>query len=177
MPSRKPAHPYIRISTSRIHGRGVYAAQPIPAGTRIIEYTGERITKPEALRREAARLRRLARGGDGSVYIFELNRRYDLDGRTRRNPARLINHSCAPNCEAQNVRGHIWIIARRDIAAGEELSFDYGFSLRDWSLHPCRCGTRRCPGYIVGSYQRWRLRRLLRQQRRAAQPPRRRIKA
>jgi SET domain-containing protein len=160
--SRAIANPWIRITASAIHGRGAYAAQPIPRGTRIIEYTGERITKAEAARREQARLRRAARGGDGSVYIFELNQRYDLDGRTRRNPARLINHSCAPNCEAQMIRGRIWIIARRDIEAGEELTFDYGFPLNEWSLHPCRCGTARCPGYIVNAFNRWRLRRLLR---------------
>lgn len=169
MSTRKPttAHPWIRVRTSAIHGRGVYAAQLIPEGTRVIEYTGERITKAEARRREAARLQRLNRGGDGSVYIFELNRRYDLDGRTRRNPARLINHSCAPNCEAQNISGRIWIIARREIVAGEELTFDYGFPLSEWALHPCRCGAPRCPGYIVSSYQRWRLRRILRKRHRA----------
>lgn len=152
----------MRIVASQIHGRGVLAAQPIPAGTRIVEYTGERITKAEALRREQARLARARRGGDGSVYIFTLNRRYDLDGRSRGNPARLINHSCAPNCDAQSLRGHIWIVARRDIAAGEELTFDYGFPLSEWRLHPCRCGAPRCPGYIVNGWQRWRLRKELR---------------
>lgn len=163
------ANPWIRITTaSAIHGRGVYAAQPIPDGTRIVEYTGQRITKTEAARREQARLRRWQRGGDASVYIFSLNRRYDLDGNTRRNPARLINHSCAPNCEARSIRGRIWIFARRDIAAGEELTFDYGFPLREWALHPCRCGAPRCAGYIVSGWQRWRLRRLLRKNRRAA---------
>jgi SET domain-containing protein len=157
----------MRVNASAIHGRGAYATQPIPAGTRIIEYTGERITKAEAIRREHARLRRQRRGGDGSVYIFELNKRYDLDGRTRRNPARLINHSCAPNCESQTVRGHIWIVARRDIEAGEELTFDYGFPLREWALHPCRCGTSKCSGYIVSSWHRWRLRRILRREKKA----------
>lgn len=155
-------NPWIEVITSAIHGRGVRAAQPIPAGTRIIEYTGERITKAEAARREDERVKRARRGGDGSVYIFTLNKRYDLDGRTRRNPARLINHSCAPNCEAQQIRGRIWIVARRDIAAEEELTFDYGFPLSEWALHPCRCGAPRCPGYIVSSWQRWRLRRKLR---------------
>ncbi len=153
----------MRIVASDIHGRGVRAAKAIPAGTRIVEYTGERITKAEALRREEARLARARRGGDGSVYIFTLNARYDLDGRTRTNPARLINHSCAPNCEAHSIRGHIWIVARRDIAADEELTFDYGFPYSEWRLHPCRCGAPKCPGYIVNAWQRWRLRRRLRQ--------------
>lgn len=155
----------IRATTSAIHGRGVYATQPIPRGARVVEYTGERITKAEAVRREQARLRRLARGGDGSVYIFVLNRRHDLDGRTGRNIARLINHSCSPNCEAFTIRGHIWIFARRDIAPGEELTFDYGFPLSEWRLHPCRCGSSGCPGYIVSAGQRKRLRRLIRAER------------
>jgi len=131
----------------------------------VIEYTGERITKAEAKRREAARLVRQSRGGDGSVYIFDLTKTHDLDGRTRRNIARLINHSCAPNCRIDVIRGRVWIIARRDIAAGEELTFDYGFAFVEWPLHPCRCGTARCPGFIVNSAQRWRLRKIPRAER------------
>jgi uncharacterized protein len=164
--AKSTQNPWIRITASAIHGRGVYAAKLIPSGTRIVEYTGEIITKAEAARREAKRLERLRRGGDGSVYIFDLNKRYDLDGRTSRNPARLINHSCSPNCEARTFRGHIWILSKRDIAEGEELTFDYGFPLREWALHPCRCGAVTCPGYIVNAGQRWRLRRILRLQRR-----------
>ena len=162
---RTPASAWIIHGQSAIHGRGVYARTTIPDGTRVIEYTGERITKPEALRREAQRLARQRNGGDDSVYIFSLNRRHDLDGRTRRNVARLINHSCAPNCRAETIRGRIWIIARREIPAGEELTFDYGFSFAEWRRHPCRCGGPRCPGFIVGSGQRWRLRRIPRSER------------
>jgi hypothetical protein len=88
-----------------------------------------------------------------------------LDGRTRRNVARLINHSCAPNCRAETIRGRIWIIARGEIPSGEELTFDYGFALKEWRLHPCRCGSPKCAGYIVGGWQRWRLRRLVREAR------------
>lgn len=134
----------------------------------MIEYIGERITKAESERREEQRLKELRKGGDGCVTIFDLNKRHDLDGRSARNVARLINHSCAPNCRSEQVRGRIWIVARRDIAVGEELTFDYGYSLENWELHPCRCGTEKCPGYIVGAGQRWRLRRLLRQRRTAA---------
>lgn len=158
-----PASPWIQSGASAIHGRGLYASQPIPRGTRIIEYIGEKITKAESRRRERERIARLHTGGDGTVTIFELNQRYDLDGRTPGNLACLINHSCAPNCRAENLRGHIWIIADRDLAAGEELTFDYGFPFGEWRLHPCRCGARECPGFIVNQYQRWRLRRILRQ--------------
>ncbi len=145
---------------SAIHGRGVFARRAFPDGTRILEYSGERITKAEAVRREAQRLERQRRGGDDSVYFFVLNRRYDLDGRKGGSVARFINHSCKPNCRTEIIRGRVWIIARRDIAAGEELTYDYGFPFREWHLHPCRCGAPRCAGFIVGSDQRWRLRRI-----------------
>jgi SET domain-containing protein len=164
--AQSTASPWVFARRSAIHGRGVYARTAIPDGTRIIEYVGEKITKAEALRREQQRLARLRAGGDGSVYIFELNQRQDLDGRLSRNVARLINHSCAPNCRAETIRGHVWIIARRDIAAGEELTYDYGFPFSEWPQHPCRCGAADCVGFIVNKAQRWRVRRLLRRQKR-----------
>lgn len=154
--------PWIRADSSAIHGRGVYARMIIPAETRIIEYIGERITKAESRRREKLRLERQRRGGDGSVYIFDLNRRHDLDGRMAGNVARLINHSCVPNCRAETIRGRIWIIARREIAVGEELTFDYGYAFSEWRQHPCRCGSKTCAGFIINAGQRWRVRRILR---------------
>ena len=155
-------NPWIRSAQSSIHGTGVYARSDIPSGTRIIEYVGERITKAEAIRREQLRLQRQREGGDDCVYIFELNGRHDLDGSTEGNVARLINHSCRPNCRTETIRGHIWIIAQRDISEGDELTFDYGYGYAEWRLHPCRCGTKGCPGYIVNAAQRWRVRRVVR---------------
>jgi len=139
----------------------LFAACAIPAGTQIIEYVGRRITKAEAERIERRRLAGLAAGRDGCVYVFDLNRRHDLDGDVPWNEARLANHSCAPNCEALNFGGHIWIVALRDLAAGEELTYDYGFSYSEWRDHPCRCGARGCLGFIVERSQRWRVRRIL----------------
>jgi SET domain-containing protein len=156
------ASPWIRSANSAIHGRGVYARVPIPRDTRVVEYVGDRITKAESIRREKQRLDRQRRGDDGCVYIFELNKKHDLDGRTRGNVARLINHSCAPNCRAETIRGRIWIIAATDIAAGEELTFDYGYGYSEWRLHPCRCGSKNCAGFIVNAAQRWRVRRIAR---------------
>jgi SET domain-containing protein len=131
----------------------------------VLEYTGERITKREAARRELQRLERQRRGGDDCVYIFTLNQRHDLDGRRRSNLARLINHSCTPNCRSEIKRGRVWIVARRDIAASEELTFDYGFTFKEWQRHACRCGAPRCAGFIVAKDQRWRLRRIPRGER------------
>ncbi len=169
VPSFRPAarSHWIRAGDSGIHGRGVYAQVPIPDGARVIEYVGQKITKAEAERREAQRLIAEREGRDACVTIFILNQRHDLDGRSPRNTARFINHSCAPNCRADTIRGRIWIVARRDIAEGEELTFDYGYGFKHWARHPCRCGASRCAGYIVGAAQRWRLRRKLRGQRRA----------
>jgi len=156
-----PPAAVIRRARSGIHGRGVYARVAIPEGHVIVEYTGERITKAEGERREAARLERIRRGRDSSTFIFDLNKRYDLDGRRGGNLSKFINHSCEPNCRAEQDRGRIWIIAQRDIAPGEEITFDYGFPLDNWAENPCRCGTSACAGFIVSKGQRWRVRKAL----------------
>lgn len=158
----------IRREKSAIHGNGVYARIAIPADHVIVEYTGERITKAESNRREEARLARLSQGKDASTYIFHLNQRYDLDGRRGGNTSRFINHSCRPNCRSELRRGRIFIIAIKDIAPGEELTFDYGFPFREWKQNPCRCGAETCAGYIVAEDQRWRLRRELERRQSAA---------
>lgn len=152
---------WVRRGRSKIHGGGLYAAKPIPKGTRVLEYVGERITKAESQRREDRRLGARSQGKDGCVYVFELNARHDIDGAVEWNTARLINHSCEGNCETQAIRGRIWIVALRDIAEGEELGYDYGFDYADWREHPCLCGKASCPGYIVKKTQRWRVRRIL----------------
>ena len=153
---------WVRRGRSSIHGDGVYARVAIPSGTRVIEYTGERITKAESRRREQRRAARQARGTVTCDYIFVVSARHDVDARRSRSIARLLNHSCAPNCATDIIGGHIWIIAQRAIAAGEELTYDYGYLYSEWRLHPCRCGTPPCPGFIVETAQRWRVRRLLR---------------
>ncbi len=146
------------VKGSKIHGRGMFAAQDIPRGTRIIEYTGERITKAEGWRRELKRQERAARGGDGCIYIFELNTKTDIDGSVLWNTARYINHSCDPNCESQITRGRVWIVALRRIKAGQELSYDYYYDYEHYEEHPCRCGADDCAGFIVKAPQRWRVR-------------------
>jgi uncharacterized protein len=156
---------WVRRGRSHIHGGGLYARKLIPAGTRIIEYVGERITKAEAARREERRLAQRDAGLDACVYVFELKQRHDIDGYVSWNTARLINHSCEGNSEPQNIRGRIWIIALRDIAVGEEITYDYGFDFKEWHKHPCRCGSRKCVGYIVIRGQRWRVGKALRSKR------------
>lgn len=153
--------PWARRADSAVHGYGLYAAKDIPKGTRVIEYVGEKISKAESDRRDEQRRERQESGDDGCVYLFELNKRYDIDGDVSWNTARLINHSCDPNCETEYADGGIWISAVRNIAEGEELNYDYGFDWENWEEHPCLCGAPTCCGYIIKKSQRWRVRRAL----------------
>jgi uncharacterized protein len=129
----------LEFSDSPIHGQGGFARTRISEGARILEYVGERISKDESLRRCQ----------DSNEYIFALNAEEDLDGKVAWNPARLLNHSCTPNCEAVMEHERIWIVARRDIQPGEEVTFNYGYDLVDYHEHPCRCGSPACVGYMV----------------------------
>jgi SET domain-containing protein len=130
---------WLVFRNSPIHGVGGFAKSGIFKGTRVIEYVGERIDKAESLRRCEA----------NNEYIFTLNSRYNLDGNVAWNPARFINHSCAPNCDAEMESERIWIVASRDILAEEEITFNYGFDLEDYKNYPCRCGAPGCVGFIV----------------------------
>ena len=127
------------IGTSAIAGRGLFTAQAIKQGSRIIQYTGEKITKAESDKRLA----------EGNVYIFALNERYDIDAKAYRHHARYINHSCAPNCHVEKTSRTIWIVASRDIRAGEELTYNYGYELTETPPYPCTCGTQNCCGYML----------------------------
>jgi uncharacterized protein len=130
---------WLWFAPSRIHGLGAFSRKVIPAGTKVIQYVGERIGKAESLRRCQS---------DNS-YIFGLNQEEDLDGNVSWNPARFINHSCEPNCDAELQGGEIWLVANRDIRAGEEVTFNYGYDLVDYREHPCNCGAPGCVGYMV----------------------------
>jgi uncharacterized protein len=148
--ARKTTNPYIIIGKSRIHSAGVFAGTDIPAGTRVIEYIGEKVTKAESDRRADIPLKRNKKNGEyGAVYIFKLNKRHDIDGNVPYNTARFINHSCDPNCEAEISRGRVWIIALRGITKGEELTYNYNYDIEDYEDHKCGCGSNRCVGYIL----------------------------
>ena len=86
----------------------------------------------------------------GSVYIFELDEQFDIDGNVSYNDAKYMNHSCEPNCDFEIKDGHIWIHAIRDINKGEEISYNYGYDFDDdYKEHPCRCMSQKCVGYIL----------------------------
>ncbi len=145
---------FCEVRESVIHGSGVYAAKVIPKGERVIEYIGELIDKDESEKRAWAQHAIAEETGDAAVYIFTLNKRWDIDGNVPWNTARLINHSCDPNCEAWVEGKRIFIHSLRRIPKGEELTFDYGFDIECYEDHPCRCGSKNCVGYIV-SREQW----------------------
>jgi len=130
----------VHIGPSRMHAEGLFTTIDITKGTKIIRYIGKKITQEESDRRLAA----------GNVYIFGLNERYSLDGDTPKNTARYINHSCDPNCQTEQFGNTIWIVSSKDIQAGEELTYNYGYEVDDTPADPCHCGAHNCCGYILG---------------------------
>ena len=141
-----------RIKKSNIDKRGLYASKNIKTGEKIIEYIGRLIGKKEAETNSKFDNKK-------DIYLFNINEKWDLDGDYRWNTARLINHSCNPNCEVEGRGLKLWIVAIKDIKKGEELSYDYGFSYskEDLKNFVCRCGSKKCCGYIVRESSRWRI--------------------
>jgi hypothetical protein len=142
--------PMVEVRESDIQGRGVYAVCAIRKGTWIIEYTGERISHAEAdMRYDDANMDR------HHTFLFTINELVCIDAFIGGNEARYVNHSCDPNCETVLAEGEIHIVAMRDIGAGEELTYDYGYTLDEESVeealrrYPCRCGTASCKGTIL----------------------------
>ncbi len=142
------------VRGSIIHGRGVYATQDIAPEVEVIEYVGEPINKETSEDRAWDQYAKSEENGDAAVYIFTLDDKWDIDGNVPWNIARLINHSCDPNCEAWTIGQQIFIHSLRDIKEGEELTFDYGFDIECYEDHPCLCGSDHCIGYIV-SQEQW----------------------
>jgi SET domain-containing protein len=128
----------LRVGRSKIHRWGVYAKEHIPKNRKVIEYTGERISRRETKRRsDAAELN----------YLFTLDKYWTLDGAVGGSGAEFINHSCDPNIVARIVKGHILYYSMREIRPGEELTVDYHFS-KDVEKVACACGAARCRGTI-----------------------------
>ncbi len=140
---------YCEVRSSSIHGRGVFATRDIPASIRIVEYLGERVSKEEGAARGERQLERARESDEPAVLIIDLSDEWDLDGRVPNNLAAILNHSCDPNCTMWNEENRIWIYSARDIERGEELTFDYGFDIADYKDYPCRCGAKKCIGYMV----------------------------
>ena len=144
---------FYKIKKSKIDnkGKGLYATNNIKKGTKIINYIGKIITKKQT--EESNKY-----DNNKRIYLFSLNKKYDLDGDFSWNIAGLINHSCNNNCDYFGKGLKVWIEAIRDIKKGEELSCDYGFNYdEDYKQFPCKCHTKNCCGYIVRAGSRWRI--------------------
>lgn len=111
-------------------GLGLFAQEAIKKGSKVIEYIGDKITAAEADKR-------------GGKYLFEINSKWTIDGTNRKNIARYVNHACgsAANCEAEIRSGRIFILAKKNIQPGDELTYDYGKEYFDEHIKPlgCRC--------------------------------------
>lgn len=128
----------MKLAPSKIHRWGVYATEPIPAGRKVLEYTGEKISRRETKRR-----------ADSSkfIYLFTLDPYWTIDGSVGGSGAEYINHSCEPNLVARIIRGHIIYMSLRDIKKGEELTVDYRFEKKVEKV-TCKCGAENCRGTI-----------------------------
>src|SRR5437016_12734016 len=136
----------IEVRESAVHGRGVYAGQFIPEGTRISEYTGQRVSWEAAPDDE----------NDPHTFNFGLENGEVINPEVGGNDARWINHCCDPNCEAIEEGNRIFIYAMRDIEAGEELFYDYAMEIDEPITEEskrkfaCHCGASNCRGTMVG---------------------------
>ncbi|WP_124080009.1 SET domain-containing protein [Pigmentiphaga humi] len=144
------------VRRSRVHGTGVFAARKIPAGTRIMEYTGEIISAKEADRRHPVNP-----DDPYHTFFFALDGGKVIDGGSHGNDARWINHCCEPNCEAEETDdGRVFIATLQPIERGEELNYDYGLII-DERLTPtlkknyqCLCGKPSCRGTMLALKRR-----------------------
>ena len=152
---RKPPAPgtakgRLQVRQSGVHGKGVFALVPIKKGELILEYTGEVITWPEALRRHPH-----DPSQPDHTFYFHLSDELVIDGNVGGNASKWINHSCAPNVEADDESGQVYLLATRNIKPGDELFFDYGLVI-DERYTPalkkrfeCRCGAKSCRGTML----------------------------
>ncbi len=148
--SEKSSGRRIQVRRSGVHGKGVFALAPIRKGEAVIEYKGELIAWPEALRRHPH-----DPTDPHHTFYFHIDDARVIDAKVGGNSARWINHACTPNCEADDVDGRIFIKALRTLKPGEELFYDYGliidlrYTAKLKKQFECRCGTTACRGTML----------------------------
>lgn len=148
------ATPRLLIRSSKIHAAGVVTLDPIRRGSRILEYDGPRISKSIADERYAEK---------PVTYLFSIDGTEDvIDGFSA---AMFVNHSCAPNCETEEDSGRVWIKALRNIAAGEELVYEYNLHDSDDDSADCHCGAPKCRGTMFSDDELKRRARLAKRKR------------
>lgn len=149
-PARRPATRRTQVRRSGVHGKGVFALVPFAKGETIMEYVGEVITWKEALRRHPH-----DPADPNHTFYFHIDDKHVIDGKYGGNSAKWINHSCQPNCEADEQDGRIFVKALRKIAPGEELNYDYSLVLEGRHTakikkqFECRCGKPKCRGTLL----------------------------
>lgn len=146
----RPSDFPFEIRSSPIQGLGAFATRAIPAGTRLIEYAGERLTPDEAEARypDTPEQRH-------HTFLFAIDDEVVVDASVNGNEARFLNHSCAPNCDVVVDAQRLWIETIHDIEVGEELVYDYAFILPERHTpaakkrYPCHCGAITCRGTML----------------------------
>ncbi|OGZ06128.1 MAG: hypothetical protein A2845_01790 [Candidatus Lloydbacteria bacterium RIFCSPHIGHO2_01_FULL_49_22] len=129
---RKETNAQYKLKVGRSKtGLGLYALEPIPKGKKIIEYVGKIMTDESD-------------DDKNSLYIFNINKKVDIDGAPRFNIARYINHSCRPNAESDTYKDHVWIKSKRNIMLGEEITYDYGKEYWNEYIKPKGCRCEKC---------------------------------
>jgi len=149
------------IRSSNIHAACCYTSAPIKKGVKVVEYTGPRFKPEECLH---------LYDGQSTTYLFGMEGdKQIIDGHGM---AAFINHSCDPNCETDEFDGHVWIVAIRDIAPDEELTYDYNlYDGEDINDAPCYCGAKKCRGTMYEADEIVRLKKLAREAKRKQTAP------
>ncbi|HKO03473.1 MAG TPA: SET domain-containing protein-lysine N-methyltransferase [Candidatus Acidoferrales bacterium] len=132
------------MGRSRVDRRGVFACELIPAGRKVMEYTGRHLSRRTYMREFAPLFRFRA---PKRIYVMALTATHFIDGAVNGSGAECINHSCDPNLSIRRIRGHLLMFSKRRIARGEELTFDYQL-IREASKVRCRCGSPLCRGTL-----------------------------
>lgn len=140
----------IEVRNSPVHGRGVFAVQPISKGTRIVEYLGDRVSHEAADKRYEDHDE-----SDNHTFLFIVDKRTVIDAGIGGNDARFINHQCSGNCESVIENRRVFIDATRDIDPGQELGYDYEIGREKDDppnvdeIYACRCGSPQCRGTML----------------------------
>jgi len=135
----------VQVRRSGVHGKGVFALQDLAEGETLFEYVGEIISWDEAQDRHPH-----DPSDPNHTFYFHVNEDKVIDALHGGNSSRWINHSCNPNCEADEDNDRIYIKALRNIKAGEELNYDYGLIIDEpytpklKAEYPCWCGSPNC---------------------------------
>jgi len=142
--------PLVEVRNSPVHGRGVFAVQPIKKGARIIEYLGDRVSHEAADKRYEDHDE-----NDNHTFLFIVDKHTVIDAGVGGNDARFINHQCEGNCESVIENRRVFIDATRDISPGQELGYDYEIGREKDDppnvdeIYACRCGSPKCRGTML----------------------------